>query len=254
MSDQSTAQNEQVWQSLPDQAKAAIFDANIAAQDILEFGERHRWLAIGKGRAVIRDEALRLAATNNLQHPLYRFYQGMLLAKADHLAELEKRDHASCQHALWLHDMWPEIAPWLMKLDSETKGTRKLLNHPSTIKRRFEGTNKRPKQPSAEEIKAGDKLQASPPTDPAKLMRQLARLYVDAPFAERAETLRQIAHMLRVHIQGELIEAPALSEPEMAEGLHQIITRAEARQAPSILDHAFASLDAPRKRGKRGKA
>jgi len=115
----------------------AIKTANKAAQDILKHRDRASWLLVGQGLYAIRDEALRLADTDSVRSNAYRNAQRRLMEGAPHLAELAGRDHAGCQHAVWMYENWDELKEWI---DGLPRNESVRLNHPTSIHRRYNRT------------------------------------------------------------------------------------------------------------------
>jgi hypothetical protein len=143
-----TAEREQkiteLWADVAMPVQNVILNANLVAREIARHRDRASWLEVGKGWVEIRDEALRRAETQNIWHPRYRYYRGLLMAKAPDLAALEEHDHAGCRHAVWLFENWTVIERWLA--DQEIGKNLRDLNHPSVIKRRFDAAHRREPQ------------------------------------------------------------------------------------------------------------
>ena len=115
----------------------AIKTANKAAQDILKHRDRASWLLVGQGLYAIRERALSLAGTDSVKSNDYRNAQRRLMEGASHLAELAARDHAGCQHAVWMYENWDELKEWIDGLPPK-ESVR--LNHPTSIHRRYNRT------------------------------------------------------------------------------------------------------------------
>jgi hypothetical protein len=157
---------DELWADVAMPVQNVILNAtNLVARENARHRDSAFWLEVGKGWVEIRDEALRRAETQNIRHPRYRYYHGLLMAKAPDLAALEEHDHAGCRHAVWLFENWAVIEHWLA--DREIGKNLRGLNHPSVIKRRFEAAHLRKPQglkkppPAAARMKARiDELEA----------------------------------------------------------------------------------------------
>ena len=98
---------------------------------------RHAWREIGIASGVMRDEAMRIAETNN---PVGRTYNQVWKALANTkpgLRDLDKRDRS---HAMWLADHWSMVIVWLPTLGS----TALTLLHPTSIMRRYDAAHNAP--------------------------------------------------------------------------------------------------------------
>lgn len=185
---------EALWDSLGGLAKSAIMEAGLAAKELATYPERQRWLKIGKGFANVRAEALRLADTNNIQHPTYRQYHASILSKVPDLKALEEHDHKSCQHALWLYNNWESVESYLAKLTIEENNK---LNHPSSIKRRFDAANK----PLPQGLEKPPTVMARKDARIAELEQEVRELHVSGPAVvvsqPRGKVIAEMAHLLR---------------------------------------------------------
>ena len=195
---------EQLWEGLPAASQLSILAADRAAQELGEHPERKRWLKIGAGLADVRAEALRLANTESLQHPTYRKYHRLILSKVPALAEREKKDHSSCQNAVWMFNNWQEVEGFLSKIDDMMVHNR--LNNPTTIKRHYDAHKPKPTiserqaretvaQPvSREEVKKEPEAKNEPDIDPSTLS-MMAQQRFDA-------AMRQHKRKLDIEFQG----------------------------------------------------
>ena len=113
--------------------ESVILTANTAASEIMQHRDRASWLAVGRGMAAIRAEALRRAETSNVQSARYRYFQSVLMEGAPHLARLNRKDPAGCNHAIWLVKNWSALEGWLRELGPESL----RLSHLSSIHRRY---------------------------------------------------------------------------------------------------------------------
>ena len=133
-------QIEALWSEVSDAAKVIILQAEQAAHNLAKPERRPLWLKVGEGLSVVRSEALRLAKVGgNIQHPRYRKYHRLILAKVPDLLTLTKVDHKSCQHALWMFNNREAVERFLATLDTRTANA---LNHPSSIRSRFDAAHK----------------------------------------------------------------------------------------------------------------
>ena len=173
-------ETETLWDGLDGAARSAIMEAGLAAREIVEYSERRRWLKVGAGLAAVRAEALRLADTNNIQHPVYRRFHALILTKVPDLAQLDERDHASCQHALWMFNNWDAVESFLAGLDIALNNR---LNHPTSIKRRFEASSKRKPQG----LEKPPSVTARKDQRIAELEQEVRELQVSGPVEEEEE-------------------------------------------------------------------
>ena len=99
---------------------------------------RTAWHSVGVASVRLRNEAMRIAGTNQ---PVGKGYNQIWKALSDTkpgLRDLAKWDRA---HAMWLADHWSLVNAWLHTLASNEALT---LLHPTSIKRKYEAGHKPP--------------------------------------------------------------------------------------------------------------
>jgi len=140
--EQQRAQIDQEWAALSVEAQNEILDGNLSARQLARAPDRGYWLRVGCAMSRMRTEALRASHANNDHDPRYRRHFRLLRARVPDLDELINQDNASTQHARWMFENWPAIESWLAELSQAQPQVAARLNHPSTIKRRFEADSK----------------------------------------------------------------------------------------------------------------
>lgn len=123
----------ELWAGVSAEDQHTLLSANTAAREVLRQRDRAYWLEVGRGLSVVREEALRRAGTNNIQHPRYRRAQALLLDRLPDLTTLVAKDSKGCNHAIWMFKNWSEVEVWLLELEPESFS----LNHPTSIHRRY---------------------------------------------------------------------------------------------------------------------
>ena len=94
------------------------------------------WLAIGEGLVVGRQRAMRRAGTNRPEGSAYNRSFGNWMDEHKWARDLDK---ATRNHAMWCADHRAEIEYWRETLASNIRAN---LNHPTSIKRRYESAHK----------------------------------------------------------------------------------------------------------------
>jgi hypothetical protein len=139
---QSAADEE--WSQLPTDVQNHILEAALAARQIARNLTREHWLQVGRGLLDIRDQALRRSSANHIHHPFYRRFHRLYMSRVPDLVELDRVDHAGCQHAMWMVTNWERyvddngtvsVSSWLAAKDAVDHIRR--LNHPSAIHRAY---------------------------------------------------------------------------------------------------------------------
>src|SRR5262249_40815808 len=106
---------------------------------ILKKGETlDRWYHTGIGCHELQSAALRLAGTNNTAN---RAYREAWKALADHVPDLRDMDAAARSNAVWLVLNWDTISAWLKR---QPVNVRLSLNHPRSVKRKYEAATRPP--------------------------------------------------------------------------------------------------------------
>jgi hypothetical protein len=127
------------------------------------------WLAVGRGRSLVRAEAMRAAKANRIQHPEYRRRFALLLARVPDLATLVARDKAGTQHAIWLVENRDEVERFLGDLPP---AEAERLNHPTAIRRRFERDGRPPRAGAAAKLRAAQRRVAKLEKDLAAVKKE----------------------------------------------------------------------------------
>ena len=110
------------------------------------------WLAIGEGLVVGRLRAMRRSGTNRPEGSAYNRCFGDWMDAHTWARDL---DRATRNHAVWCADHRDEVERWRETL---AKNVRANLNHPTSIKRRYDKSHAVDKD-EAETVKTGTKAQ-----------------------------------------------------------------------------------------------
>ena len=94
------------------------------------------WLAIGEGLVVGRQRAMRRSGTNRPEGSAYNRAFGNWIDEHKWARDLDK---ATRNHAMWCADHRAEIEYWR---ETQASNIRANLNHPTSIKRRYESAHK----------------------------------------------------------------------------------------------------------------
>src|SRR6516162_9434219 len=93
------------------------------------------WLAVGEGLVVGRLRAMRRAGANRPEGSAYNRSFGNWMDEHKWARDLDK---ATRNHAMWCADHRAEIEYWR---ETQASNIRANLNHPTSIKRRFEASH-----------------------------------------------------------------------------------------------------------------
>ena len=106
------------------------------AADRIKSGQHWRdWMYIAEGLEIGRSKALRLAGTNNIQHPAYRRAFREWMKPRTWASEL---DGPTRNHLFWCLDHRNDIEAWRETL---AQNERARLNHPTAMKRKYEAAH-----------------------------------------------------------------------------------------------------------------
>jgi hypothetical protein len=122
------------WDRLTAEAQNEIMAGALAIRRIRQHEDYSHWVAVGKALLRLQEEAMRLSGSNS---PQGRGYTALRAELGSRVPDLEELDKASKSHAVWLAKNLAAVEKWRETLWFNLRDT---LNHPSSIKRRYEAT------------------------------------------------------------------------------------------------------------------
>jgi hypothetical protein len=123
------------WNRLSAEAQNEIMAGALAIRRIRQHEDYSHWVAVGKALLRLQEEAMRLSASNS---PQGRGYTAIRAELGSWVPDLDEIDKASKSHAVWLAKNLAAVEKWRETLWFNLRDT---LNHPSSIKRRYEMTH-----------------------------------------------------------------------------------------------------------------
>jgi hypothetical protein len=123
------------WNRLTPEAQNEIMAGALAIRRIRQHEDYSHWVAVGKALLRLQEEAMRLSASNS---PQGRGYTAIRAELGSWVPDLDEIDKASKSHAVWLAKNLAAVEKWRETLWFNLRDT---LNHPSSIKRRYEMTH-----------------------------------------------------------------------------------------------------------------
>jgi hypothetical protein len=122
------------WDRLTAEAQNEIMAGALAIRRIRQHEDYSNWVAVGRALLRLQEEAMRLSASNS---PQGRGYTAIRAELGSWVPDLDEIDKATKAHAVWLAKNLAAVEKWRETL---VFNLRDRLNHPSSIKRRYELT------------------------------------------------------------------------------------------------------------------
>jgi hypothetical protein len=120
------------WDRLTAEAQNEIMAGALAIRRIRQHEDYSHWVAVGKALLRLQEEAMRLSGSNS---PQGRGYTAVRAELGSRVPDLDEIDKATKSHAVWLAKNLAVVEKWRKTLWFNLRDT---LNHPSSIKRRYE--------------------------------------------------------------------------------------------------------------------
>src|SRR5689334_8050040 len=130
-----------VWSTLTDEQRQRIETGNVTYRRIKSGETLERWYEIALGVDEIQRVALswsNSASTNS------RAYQQAWRDLVEHAPEYDQMDKGERSHCVWLVAHWDSVFNWWKK---QPVNVRLSLNHPRSVRRRYEDSLKPPPNP-----------------------------------------------------------------------------------------------------------
>jgi hypothetical protein len=122
------------WDRLTAEAQNEIMEGALAIRRIRQHEDYSHWVAVGRALLRLQEEAMRLSASNS---PQGRGYTAIRAELGSWVPDLDEIDKATKAHAVWLAKNFAAVEKWRETL---VFNLRDRLNHPTSIKRRYELT------------------------------------------------------------------------------------------------------------------
>ena len=132
------------WSRLTAEAQNEIMDGALAIRRLRQHEDYSHWVRVGRALLRLQEEAMHLSGSNS---PQGRGYTALRAELGSRVPDLEELDKASKSHAVWLAKNLAAVERWRATL---AVNMRDQLNHPSSIKRRYEATHGEAKSPDAQ--------------------------------------------------------------------------------------------------------
>jgi hypothetical protein len=167
------------WSRLTMEAQNEIMAGALALRRIRQHEDYSHWTAVGRALLRLQEEAMHLSGSNS---PHGRGYTAIRAELGSRVPDLEELDKTSKSHATWLAKNFAAVEHWRHTL---AVNERDKLNHPTTIKRRYEATH-------GATTAVGEAAKAASPMDKLKAENVRLQEELDAAHAtirrlERAE-------------------------------------------------------------------
>lgn len=167
------------WSRLTIEAQNEIMAGALALRRIRQHEDYSHWTAVGRALLRLQEEAMHLSGSNS---PHGRGYTAIRAELGSRVPDLEELDKTSKSHATWLAKNFAAVEHWRHTL---AVNERDKLNHPTTIKRRYEATH-------GATTAVGEAARAASPMDKLKAENVRLQEELDAAHAkirrlERAE-------------------------------------------------------------------
>lgn len=132
-----------IWETLPPAMRERL-EAGEAAMKWLHRGESvERWREVGDAVNGLQTAAMELAMTNKAAG---RNYNKAWSDLAEHVPHLRDLNSATRAHASWMATNWETVQRWLFTLAANQ---RMQLNHPTTIRRKYDAAHRVPEEKDA---------------------------------------------------------------------------------------------------------
>ncbi len=180
-----------IWSTLTDEQRQKLELGNEAYR-VLRRGETiERWHQVGVGCQQLQQAAMDYARSNSISNRAYRDAWASL---AEHVPDLRDIDKAARSHAIWMTENWEALSRWLA---IQPVNIRLALNHPRSVRRKYEAATRPPPPPDAskepttrirmqdqitkltEELDAQRKMKTTGAIPPQMTMEDLADLIAD---------------------------------------------------------------------------
>jgi hypothetical protein len=123
------------WNRLTAEAQNEIMTGAIAIRLIRQHEDYSRWVQVGRALLRLQEEAMHLSGSNS---PQGRGYTAIRAELGGRVPDLDAIDKASKAHAVWLAKNFDAVEKWRATL---AVNLRDQLNHPGSIKRRYDATH-----------------------------------------------------------------------------------------------------------------
>ena len=134
-----------IWSGLPPEQQQAITSGQESMTVLNKCETAEHWYLVGKALSTMQQAAMTYGNTNK---PTGKSYNAAWASLAEQAPALKLMDKAERSNAIWLATEWHLVKPWL---DTLTGTGQRELNHPRSIKRKYDAAHKVP-QPNAEQV------------------------------------------------------------------------------------------------------
>jgi hypothetical protein len=174
MDDEGEAKRKGVWSGLTDEQRAKLELGNEAYRRLKRGESIERWSEVGIALVELQRAAMAYGRTNSTSNRAYREAWADLVK---HVPDLRDIDAGARSHAVWMVNNWPVVKPWL---DTLPVNVRLDLNHPRSVRRKYDTTHK-PPAPDGED---GEEH----PSARLKLQDQIVRLTEELDATRKIKT------------------------------------------------------------------
>jgi hypothetical protein len=140
------------WDSLTAEQRDTLEVGN-ASMDLLKRNPFiERWRDVGIALNILQETAMAAARTNE---PIGLRYNEEWLGLANHVPHLRDIDKSTRSHAMWLATNWDDVSKWLRTVPVNI---RLKINHPTTVRRRYDGTHNPPRKEEPRSQRVRDQI------------------------------------------------------------------------------------------------
>jgi hypothetical protein len=132
---QSTGQGHIGWAYIPAQIRERISHGVTALTRIDKHTQFYDWRAVGEALIDLCESAKDQSGANGYIGKGYNAAWARIVADNPKLDKLSRLDSATRTNAMWLAKNWTAVAAW--HADELDDATRRLVNHPATVRRRY---------------------------------------------------------------------------------------------------------------------
>lgn len=134
-----------IWSGLPPEQQQAITSGQELMTVLNKCETAEHWYLVGNALSTMQQAAMTYGNTNK---PTGKSFNAAWASLAEQAPALKLMDKAERSNAIWLATEWHLVKPWL---DTLTGTGQRELNHPRSIKRKYDAAHKVP-QPNAEQV------------------------------------------------------------------------------------------------------
>jgi hypothetical protein len=127
-----------IWSGLPPEQQQAIDSGQEAMTALNKCETVEHWHKVGNAFITMQQAVMSYCHTNK---PTGKAYNAAWASLADKAPMLKAMDKSERSNAIWLATNWAAVKPWL---DTLTGSSKRELNHPRSVRRKYDAARKVP--------------------------------------------------------------------------------------------------------------